>query len=800
MPFTTSIGCGTLLLLLPVVLGAAVAFADHGLGARLAPRGDAADGFGWSTSISGNGKRALVGANRGNGLAGEAYVFERADNGAWAQAARLTADDALASDFFGTAVSISGDGRLAFVGMTNRDSETGSVGVYAFERAENGTWAQAQKLTNGRTRDKFGCAVSSSHDGGRVIVGAKLARLAGRGAAYVFEREQSGAWAQTAGLTVDDAMMDNFGWSVSISGDGRLAAVGTLGSTAGWGRAAFVFERAESGAWAQSAKLAAAEADACGGVDYFGSAVSIADGGAGLAIVGASGCGHAPGSAYVFERGGNGTWAQAHKLAATEGVVSDLFGWSVSTSSDGTLALVGASGSKSAYVFERAENGTWVQSRELTASDGDTGILFGTSATIVRGGDGQAFALVGGLGPTFSNEIGIDVGAAYVFDGNVSGACAQNEVSGRHPFRCVPCRAFEYKQADGQICASCPQHTTSPEGSVGILSCSAGAGFFLDTDSKLASPCPAGRFCAGAGAVGSASTSPPGNACPPGTYCPPGSAAARLCDAGFVCATSASRTACNAGEYCPSGTTMPSPCPAGSLCVTPSAAVPCPTGSYCPAGSSRASACSLCGGGEVLSEECTASTDTVCSAASAGRASAPGASTAERASVGVASSLAAAALLGVLVRACLRSKSRRPHPVAAEVRLLLRLDGVGDFESALGAAFVSFVAKVLDAAGGMAGGAQLATAIASDRETTFVTSRRAGWWLCWRVQREPSAALMGSEAFVARVASEVARVVAEGGVGLSACPPAAASTDSGLELERMLLRSPAPASDDAAGE
>ncbi len=85
------------------------------------------------------------------------------------------------------------------------------------------------KLTSGDAAfgDTFGYSVSINGD--TAVVGANLDDDAGAssGSAYIFDRNQGGAdnWGQAAKLTAGDASADdNFGWSVSISGD--TAAVG----------------------------------------------------------------------------------------------------------------------------------------------------------------------------------------------------------------------------------------------------------------------------------------------------------------------------------------------------------------------------------------------------------------------------------------------------------------------------------------------------------------------------------------------------------------------------------------------
>jgi len=103
---------------------------------------------------------------------------------------------------------------------------------------ESGTvWTQAAKLTasDGAAGDYFGCSASISGD--MVVVGAQNATIgsnANQGAAYVFTEPVSG-WVnmtQAAKLTASDgATGDNFGSSVAISG--TTVVVGAQGVTVG---------------------------------------------------------------------------------------------------------------------------------------------------------------------------------------------------------------------------------------------------------------------------------------------------------------------------------------------------------------------------------------------------------------------------------------------------------------------------------------------------------------------------------------------------------------------------------------
>ena len=316
---------------------------------------DAAGGdqFGFSVSVSGD--TAVVGAfgdDDAGSISGSAYVFVR-NEGVWSQQTKLTASDAAGSDEFGFSVSVSGD--TVVVGARNAASFSGSA--YVFVRS-GGVWSQQAKLTapDAAEADQFGTSVSVSGD--TAVVGAPGDDDGGSssGSAYVFARNQAGAdnWGEAQKLTASDAAtFDEFGFSVSVSGD--MALVGApviveLGSGA-----AYVFERNQGGAdnWGEAQKLTAS--DAAGG-DGFGTSVSVSGD---TAVVGAFGDddeGSSSGSAYVFV-GSGGVWSQQAKLTASDAAESDEFGTSVSVSGD--TAVVGAFGdddagrfSGSAYVYE----------------------------------------------------------------------------------------------------------------------------------------------------------------------------------------------------------------------------------------------------------------------------------------------------------------------------------------------------------------------------------------------------------------------------------------------------------------
>jgi len=380
--------------------------------------GAAGDSFGFSVSIDCD--TVVVGANSDDSSKGSAYIFERNQGGAdqWGEVKKLTASDGAAGDNFGISLSISHD-TVVVCAFGEDDNGSGSGSAYIFERNQGGAdqWGEVKKLTasDGAADEQFGLSVSIDRD--RVVVGAPFDDAKGNisGSAYVFERNQGGAnnWGEVKKLTASDGSAgDNFGDSVSISSD--TVVIGAIGDDFFKG-AAYIFDRNEGGAdqWGEVKKLTASDG---AGIDVFGESVSID---CDTVVVGARSDddnGNDSGSAYIFERnqGGANNWGEVKKLTASDGAAGDLFGFSVSISSD--TIVVGASSddgndtnSGSAYIFERNQGGAdqWGEVKKLTASDGAANDNFGrwvsiSCDTVVVGANGD-------------DDNGSSSGSAYVF-------------------------------------------------------------------------------------------------------------------------------------------------------------------------------------------------------------------------------------------------------------------------------------------------------------------------------------------------------------------------------------------------
>ena len=324
------------------------------------------------------------------------------------------ASDGEVGDEFGHSVSIHGN--YAVIGApydnVGTNSNQGSAYIFFF----NGIgWVQQAKLVaaGGAANDNFGFSVSISGD--YVIVGAPNDDIGisnNMGSAYIFLRSGT-SWTQQANFTGISALAgDNFGYSVSI--DSIYAAVGArsddVGANSGQGTA-YIFIRSGVN-WNQQDYVTIPSGAAN---DNFGSSISIS----GIyLIVGAPhddvGGKADAGSAHIFQRMGT-AWSHVQLLTFT--ILENYhFGNSVSVS--GNYMVAGAPsestesnfGNARAYIFNglswaTSPNGNWLSF--VIGVDTDISDLFGYSVSA-----GANYIIVGAPNNDTVANLG---GRAYLF-------------------------------------------------------------------------------------------------------------------------------------------------------------------------------------------------------------------------------------------------------------------------------------------------------------------------------------------------------------------------------------------------
>ena len=387
----------------------------------------------------------------------------------WKQAAYVKASNPREGAQFGFAVALSADGSTLAVGSQMEESSAtgingkqddhskfGAGAVYVYARGGAGWSQQAYiKASNTDQDDQFGFNVALSADGNTLAVSAPYEDSAATGingnqadnsmpnagAVYVFTRSGT-AWSQQAYIkasnTGDAEEGDQFGYSISLSGDGNLLVAGAIGEDSGAttvngdekdnsapnAGAAYVFVR-NAGAWSQQAYLKAANASRN---FLFGYSVAVSGDSSTIAVGSFDEAGSTrqingpydrraagTGAAYVFVRSG-ASWTQQAYLKAKEGDPQDSMGCSIAISDDGNTVATGAldedtmvgginvvqsghsgkvdapddNSSGAAYVFVR--NGTtWTEQANFKASNVGKDDWFGIHLHL--SGDGNTFAV-----------------------------------------------------------------------------------------------------------------------------------------------------------------------------------------------------------------------------------------------------------------------------------------------------------------------------------------------------------------------------------------------------------------------
>ncbi|WP_413662830.1 histidine kinase [Microbulbifer sp. CNSA002] len=401
----------------------------------------------------------------------------------------LKSSDSTEGEYFGGSIALSGDGNTLAVGApgellrTENSNPPGTV--YIFTR-NNLNWTEQASLqaSNADKGDYFGHSISLSNDGNKLAIGAHRENSSatgingdqgnssfnsfGFGAVYLFSRT-SNTWTQQVYIKPSNSDLDDaFGYSVSLSGDGKTLAVGARGedsSSSGINGDQTSNDHSKSGAvyifnynksnWKQQAYIKAGNT---GPNSQFGRSVSLSNDGNTLAVSapfessGAKGINSflpsysaaSSGAVYIFTRPET-TWTQQSHIKASNSDKYDLFGSAIHLSSDASTLAVGAIGERSfatgingnqenndaldytgaVYIFVQT-NADWVQQSYLKAHNTELnyangGDIFGFSVSLSENGDTLAVGALGedshasGINGDEQDNNAQDSGAIYIY-------------------------------------------------------------------------------------------------------------------------------------------------------------------------------------------------------------------------------------------------------------------------------------------------------------------------------------------------------------------------------------------------
>ncbi|WP_432410892.1 T9SS type A sorting domain-containing protein [Rasiella sp. SM2506] len=163
------------------------------------------------TSLDADGLTIVGGAPGDSGWTGAVYVFEK-EAGTWSEKQKLVSPNAQPNETFGIGVSISGS--VLAIGANETDNRKGSV--YMYEKSSNGVWEyQEQLMASDATSDAF-FGSSVSIDQNQLVIGA-YGTNGEAGAAYIYQKDSSGAWQEVQKLTGSPTSESaQFGWCTEI--------------------------------------------------------------------------------------------------------------------------------------------------------------------------------------------------------------------------------------------------------------------------------------------------------------------------------------------------------------------------------------------------------------------------------------------------------------------------------------------------------------------------------------------------------------------------------------------------------
>ena len=189
------------------------------------------DRSGTSVSLSSDGSVVAIGAphNDGNGnQSGHVRIYKNISN-VWTQIG-ADIDGEQGGDYSGESVSLSSDGNIVAIGALYNivnGSYLGHVRVY---QNLSGVWTQIGTDIDGEANaDRSGRGVSLSSDGSVVAIGADGNDGNGDQSGHVrVYQNLSGVWTQIGADIDGEAVDDRSGWSVSLSADGSILAVAAV--------------------------------------------------------------------------------------------------------------------------------------------------------------------------------------------------------------------------------------------------------------------------------------------------------------------------------------------------------------------------------------------------------------------------------------------------------------------------------------------------------------------------------------------------------------------------------------------
>lgn len=383
--------------------------------------GDREERAEFGTSVALNDEFAVVGASRESIAAGAAYVFMKSDSG-WEFAQKITANDAAEMAEFGGGMKL-GENFLAIAsGRADIGTALRAGAIYIYDLAENNFEFNSKLIASDYSDGALLAVNPTSMD---VFENTILAGAPGTdnwsGAVYIFEREGNN-WSETHKITAPEEIpYINFGIGVSISGNYMVA--GASGENNGAGTA-YIYEKSDAGNWEFVQKIQASDAQSN---TYFGNSISLSGN---QMVIGAYAEGHLGtnlAAAYVFERNEEGNWIEIQKISGPDANEDTYFAWMVEMNENRmaiTAPHVYGLETGKVFIYEKTDDGTWEEVQMIVPEEDIIEDFFGWSVAmnsdeIIIGAPRDHFDANG------ENDM-MDAGSAFIFTDNNLGISEEN--------------------------------------------------------------------------------------------------------------------------------------------------------------------------------------------------------------------------------------------------------------------------------------------------------------------------------------------------------------------------------------
>lgn len=320
----------------------------------VASSGHDGDRFGHSIAISNDGSTLVVGAFGDSDYgehSGAAYIY-RHHRGEWIEEAKLQAFDGKSCDTYGYSVAIAGDGDTIFVGSPGFDCESGAV--YIYHNYQHSWRYQAQLIIKEPSyADRMAYSLASTNNGDTLIVGVypNESKLNSDGRVLVYRRYEN--WElETVIASKTPKKRTGFGRSVAISNQGHIVAISAHQEQTFRGAVHIYADDGEK--WIHQTTI---QPETACLMDQFGYSVALS--GHGDYLVVGSRLSHIKevdsGSAYLFHKELE-NWKQIRHFGPSDGGYGDYFGTSIAVSNESFNIVVGSEwnreGQGAAYLFQ----------------------------------------------------------------------------------------------------------------------------------------------------------------------------------------------------------------------------------------------------------------------------------------------------------------------------------------------------------------------------------------------------------------------------------------------------------------